>query len=125
MNEEGILTKAMIKLVASLLDRLIAFKNFLLETADGPVWEFILARLNDLSKKIPEPYVTQVREALDDILIDKDFESASKKAADLYQLLIKLPFKHVEETERQVFIQVFMAAAHLLAGQNTPMALAA
>ena len=118
-TEIGILTQDMIKWASKLLDSLIAFKNVILETADGPAWSMILNGVNkNLATKIPEPQQTEIRDLLNEIWIDKDYDSASKKAADLYFTLINLKFLD-DELERQIFVNLFMMVAHALAKLNT------
>jgi len=114
-TEKGILSRELEGKLAAKLDELIVFKNGILEALDGTAFRILITGVDDnAADKIPEPYKTQIRDILNEILINTDYESASQKAADLYHLLVTIPGLD-DELERQIFIQVFMMVAHLLA----------
>lgn len=105
--EVGIFTKRVISALAVVLDGLIAFKNILLESADGMLWSLILNGLNkNVADKIPEPLKTELRDMIDALYAERDVAKGALMAAEIYQRLVKLPFEHSEENEKQAFLAI-------------------
>jgi len=67
---------------------------------------------------IPEPYKTTIRESLDEILIEKDYQAASERVAILVDGLVDIPGID-DAMEAQLFKTVLSLAAQLLAKIGT------
>lgn len=114
MDEKGILTGKLESTLATMADDAIVLKG-LWEAIDGPAFKIVITTVdNNLADKIPEPYKTQIREMLTEILEEKDYEEAGQMAADFADGLIDIPGID-DVTERMIFVGIFTVIAGLLA----------
>ncbi len=121
--EKGILTKELECLLAKQLDALVVLKNGILEALDGTAFKIALSTIDDnVADKIPEPWKTNLRAMLTDILEEKDYQEACTKAALLIDELIDIPGLD-DDTEHMIFTGIFTVVAGLLAKIGTDAAL--
>lgn len=118
MNEKGVLTARVEAYLAELADNLVKLKG-IWEAFDGPAFHFVFKNVDDtLGEKLPEPYKSTLRTALDEIFMEKSYEVACQRLADLSDLLIDIPGLD-DETEKGVFKGIFIALASLMAQAGT------
>jgi hypothetical protein len=116
--EKGILTAALESKLAEMLDNVVKLKG-ILEAVDGPAFKIVISAVdNNVAEKIPEPYKTEIRDLLEDILQDQDYASACDKAALFADKLIDIPGID-DVTEKMIFTGIFTVIAGLLAKINT------
>jgi len=96
---KGIATKEQVKMIATILDDLKKFKNPILETFDGPAYEFSINLIDDYGiEKLP----TEVKEPLSAVLqmvVDKSYDAVPQEAGKILASLIDI--KKVSE-EREI-----------------------
>lgn len=117
-TEKGILTAKLEGILADKLDELVKLKG-IWESVDGIAFKIVITTIdNNVAEKIPEPYKTEVRDLLTEILDEKDYAAACDKAADMIDKLIDIPGLD-DDTERLIFTGIFTAIAGLLAKIGT------
>lgn len=118
MEEKGILTGKLESSLAKDLDDAIELKG-IWEALDGVGFKITISAVdNNLADKIPEPYKTELRELLTEVLEEKDYMAAAEKAAIFVDGLIDIPGLD-DPTERMIFVGIFTAVAGLFAKKNT------
>jgi hypothetical protein len=117
MNK-GILSPESESKIAKWLDDAIVLKGPL-ELIDGPAFKLVISTLdNKYAEKIPEPYKTKIREGLELVMNESDFEEASRKATEYLDTIIDIPYIN-DETEKLVFRGLHMIIIAVAAKINT------
>jgi len=118
MDEKGILTGKLESNLAKELDGVVELKG-IWEALDGPAFKIVITTVdNNLAEKIPEPYKTEIRDLLTEVLEEKDYMEAATKAAIFTDRLIDIPGLD-DPTERMIFIGIFTAVAGLFIKTGT------
>lgn len=116
-KEKGLLTKKMEQDAAKWLDDKVNVPAYL-EPFDGMIFKLIITQIDDnFGEKVPEPYKTEIREILVDILEEKDYQAALYKAMDFADSLIDIPYFD-DETEALIFKGFAEILAAILANMN-------
>jgi hypothetical protein len=99
---KGILTPEMESKVSQYLDDIVKLEG-ILEAIDGLAFKLVITQLdNNFADRIPEPYKTEIREVLSDILMDNDYNSAINKGLALLDSIIDIPMFD-DESEALIF----------------------
>lgn len=116
--EKGILTSKLEGSLAQMLDDLISLKG-ILEAVDGPAFKIVISAVdNNVADQIPEPFKTEIRDMLTEILDEKDYPHACQLASDFTDRLIDIPGID-DPTEKMIFTGIFTVIAGLLAKHGT------
>jgi hypothetical protein len=119
--EKGILIGELESKLAEILDNLIVLKG-IWETFDGPAFKLVISAVdNNLGEKIPEPFKTEIRDMLTEILGEQDYATACTMASAFADRLIDIPGLD-DMTEKMIFDGIFTVVAGLLAKANTEVA---
>ena len=101
-TEKGILTKKVESLLAKKLDELIKLPNYL-EPFDCIAFRIAIKSIDDsLGEKIPEEFRLELREQIELILLEKDYEKAVIQASVFIDRLVDIPGLD-DATEAKIF----------------------
>jgi len=100
--EKGILSrKAEKKIGGTYLDDLISAGMF--EPFDGTAFTFAIRTIDDrFGSKIPEPHQTELRELIDIVIIEEQYDQSIDEACDYLDLVINIPFIN-DAGEKDIF----------------------
>ena len=115
MAEKGILLKTVEAKLATILDDVVKLNGFW-ETIDGVAFRLVISAVDDnLADKIPEPYKTEIRTVIFEIIENEDYDQAVLNAFDFLDSLIDIP-GFDDDTERLMFEAIAkMVVAAILA----------
>ena len=113
--EKGILLKTVEAKLATILDDVVKLNGFW-ETIDGVAFRLVISAVDDnLADKIPEPYKTEIRTVIFEIIENEDYDQAVLNAFDFLDSLIDIP-GFDDDTERLMFEAIAkMVVAAILA----------
>ncbi len=102
MNEKGVLTYRLEEYGGEVIDDMINAPWYL-EPLDGYLATQTLRGIDDnYGDKVPEPYKTQIRERLDEIVMEQNYEEAVKKGFAFIDSIIDIP-GFTDEEEALIF----------------------
>ena len=100
--EKGILSKDATKVLSQKLDGVVKLKG-IWETFDGLAFKTVIGLLDDnFGEKVPEPYKTDIRNLLDEVLVNEDYETAIDDVFKKLDEIVNLKFLS-EDAERELF----------------------
>ncbi len=116
--EKGILIEKLETTLGQMADNAIKLPG-IWEALDGPAFIIVIKTVdNNLAEKIPEPFKSQIRDMLTEILDEKDYETACIMASNFLDTLIDIPGID-DPTEQMIFSGIFTVIAGLLAKIGT------
>jgi len=102
MGDKGILTNEVEQKLGKTLDSLVELGG-IWETVDGLAFKLAISGLDDLlGEKIPEPYKSELRGLITDVIEEQDYESAVEKAFAFLDTIIDIPGMD-DEMENLIF----------------------
>lgn len=100
--EKGLLSRAANSKIAEFADEKIVLKGWM-ETIDGPGIDQSLNFIdNTFGSKVPEPYQTEIRDMIDNIVLEEDITKAEGNLTDLMVMAIDVPWLD-DENEKRLF----------------------
>ena len=91
MGDKGILTKEVEQKLGKTLDDLVKLGG-VWETVDGLAFKLAISGLDDLlGEKIPEPYKSEIRGLIINIIEEQDYEEAVEQAFYFIDTIVDIP----------------------------------
>ena len=100
--EKGILTKETTKALSEKLDDVVKLKG-IWEVVDRPAFRTVINALDDnFGERIPDPYKSDIRDLLDQVIVDENYGDAIDLAIGKINELLDIPFLD-DEAEAELF----------------------